>query len=336
MKTEKYRDQFQRTCFKPALEELLRQTGENLSKNTESIIPQIIKPVARLMNSVGKMLSEEITAGRSVWISLSFLRISLLQKKSVILAEVYKEVPYIKPPILAQEIPSEWMFSSFGNFQEDMSRRVEDEVLKRYIRKPELKSYESAAVSTILRYIFFYMKYIIRNLEDEQAWTLFKQEADLTISFGEYMDWQLPIAAIRPEIDLFLCDKETDRSFRRFKGLYYEGNDFSEWILDDCVFEQCKFRKMEFIGTKFRNTRFMDCTFEGCTFQEVSFMGASILNCMFGKVKFVGCNFEKGWQKEEEQMMYYTLGTFRWCIMDGVQWENTETTEDMFIECHIL
>lgn len=336
METEKYQDQFQRACFKPALEELLRQTGENLGRDTERIIPQVIKPVARLMDRTWKLLSEDGQTGRPVWISLSFLRISLRHGKPVLLAETYHEMPFLMPPLLSWEIPAEWMFPAFRDYQEDIARRVQEEVLGHRIRKPELRSHESEAVSAILRYLFFYMKYAVRNIEEEEVWELFGKETDLTISFGEYMDWQLPIAAARPEIDLFLCDRGTDLTFRRFKGLHYEGNDFADWILDDCVFEQCTFRKMSFKGTKFRNTRFMGCTFEACRFEGVSLMGASVLNCLFGRTEFAGCSFAEGWQKEDGKTLYYAMGSFRRCIMDGVQWENTETADNMFTDCRIL
>lgn len=336
METEKYREQFQETCFRPALEELLQKTGEYLEQHTEQIILQIVRPLARLMDKTGKLLANDMKSGQTVWISLSFLRISLWHGRPVLLVQVYRGIPYLKAPLLSDTISAGWTATAFQGYREEVERRVQEEVLGRHIRKPELKSYESKAVSAILRYMFFYMKYAVRNIEEESVWERFGRDQELMISFGEYMDWQLPIAAARQEIELFLCDRETDRTFRRFKELYYEDKDFADWILDDCVFDQCKFSGMTFKGTRLCNTRFVGCSFEQCRFEGAALMGVSFLNCLFGRTVFADCNLTAGWQDVDGQMLYFALGSFRRCIMDNVQWENTETTDNMFADCRLL
>lgn len=328
MKADEYREEFQSKCFKPALENMLAGTAESLTKNAEEICPMLVKPIAHFLEQVLR-LKKEGKIEKAACISLSFLRTSMCEGKPVILAEAYEGIPFLSASEYSKEISVDWMFPCWKEYQEEIEDRTKKEILGRYIRTPELRSYESQAVSTVLRFLLFYLKYMIRNLEEEAVWEKLSQNSELMISFGEYMDWQLPIAAVRPEIDLFLCDKEEDLTFREFREMYYRDKLFEDWVLDDCVFIKCTFYRVTFRGTCLRNTRFLECRFEECWFEDVQLMGTSILSSHLHKVDFVRCSMMSGWQEAAGYMQLFAAGKLIGSKLHQVQWIDMELPEDV-------
>lgn len=320
-----FREVFRETCYIPALRSLSETFTAGLIRDMERATEAFLSPLEAFL---GLFLEHRErgnipAAGR---LCLSFLRTSMRQGKPVLLAEVYETLPFLEKPLMSCELSGEWMFPGWEVFREELDENTRQQSLGRYVRSPERRSYEAEAVSILLRQLAIAMKYMLRGLEYKSIWNRLSAVEGFTVSCGEYMDWQLPLLEIKGDVDLFLCDDGTDLAFRRFKGLHYENKQFGPRELDDCVFRDCVFQKTDFKGTKLRNVRFIQCVFEDCVLEGAELMGSSFLSGRLRRVSFKGCHLMP-WAP------YYVPATFKWSLLEAVNWTETEIRDDMFVDC---
>lgn len=335
MEEVNFRKQFEESCYAPALETLIEATGNIMSKDIEKVNEAFLDPLEAFLSIV--LEHQERGIIREVkWLSISFLRTSMYGKKPVLLLEAYQDLPFIEKPVMACEINAAWMFPCWETFRENLRDGIRKQMLGRYVREPELKSYESQAVSMLLKYLSIYVKFAMRDLENRRVWQRLGELRDFTISYGEYLDWQYPIMVLKEEVDLFLCDEKVDLTYRRFQGVHYEDKEFAGMVLDDCVFRDCTFRKVLFQSSKLRHVRFVNCCFEECQFEDVELMGSSVLSSRLKKIDFQKCHILSGIYKEEQTSLFYCRGQFKWSLLEDVSWKETEITDEIYVDCQLF
>lgn len=335
MEAVNFREVFKKNCYIPALEMLVDKISKDFGQSVDEVVKKFLDPLDAFL----QMMAEHQRKGKISSVKrlcISFLRTSMYLEKPLLLVEAYEDLPFVVRPVMACEIDATWMFSHWTAFQESMRESTRQQSLSRYVRKPEMRSYESQAISAILRYFAACLKYAVRVLERRSIWETLGKLDDFTISFGEYLDWQLPLLELKKEIDIFLCEEKEDLSSRRFQGLYYEDKQFPERDMDDCVFQSCSFRNTVFQGTKLRNVRFIECTFEDCRFDGVELMGSSIISSRLKKVAFQKCKILGGFHRDEQKAFPYPNGKFKWSLLEEIRWLDTDITDAIFVGCQLF
>lgn len=320
-----FREVFRENCYIPALRNLVETFSAQLCRNMERATEAFLSPLEAFLNLLldHRDRGSIPAAGR---LCLSFLRTSLRQGKPVLLAEAYENLPFLEKPVMSCELSGEWMLPGWNAFREELDENLRRQSLGRYVRSPERRSYEEEAVSILLRQLAMAMKYMLWGLEYRGIWKRLSALEGFSISYGEYMDWQFPLLEIKGDVDIFLCDDRTDLTFRRFQGLHYEDKQFGPRELDDCVFRECTFQKADFVETKLRNTRFIRCVFEDCRFAGAELMGSSFMSGRLRGVCFKQCGLMP-------RAPYYAPASFKWSLLEAVDWPETEIRDDMFVDC---
>lgn len=335
MEEVNFRERFRETCYVPAMRSLIEETSNVMIQNIKKVNDAFLAPLEAFLSIVLEQ-QEQGNIREVKWLSISFLRTSMYARKPVLLLEAYEQIPFIDKPVMACEISAAWMFPCWEAFRNRLREGIKKQILGRYVREPELKSYESQAVSQMLKYLSIYVKFAIRDLENHRVWQRLGELKDFTISYGEYLDWQYPVMMLKKEVDLFLCDEKEDLTYRRFHGLHYEDKQFDGRVLDDCVFCNCTFRKVSFQGTKLRNVRFKNCIFEECHFEDVELMGSVILSSRLKKVAFRKCHILSGIYREEEMALFYCNGQFKWSLLEEVSWKETAISGEIYEDCQLF
>ncbi|MCH5343809.1 MAG: pentapeptide repeat-containing protein [Acetatifactor sp.] len=335
METINFKELFEKNCYEVSVGDLLLQTGEVLREKSNLVMEMFVEPLQGFFNLLldyqKRKLDEPVRQ-----VCISFLRSAMYLGNPVLLVEAYTNTPFLVKPVMSCELNAAWMFPCWEKYQEKMEERIRQQALGRYVREPERKSYDSKAVSAVLGYLVIYLKYMVRQLEQYPEWKELEQTKDFTISYGEYMDWQLTLNQIRDEIDPFLCSEKEDMHFRKFEKQCYEEKTFPDWIMDDSIFRECTFRKVTFRGTRFRMTRFFDCIFEDCHFQEVEMGGSSILSSRVKNTGFENCRLLDGFYRQGKAKVLYPPVVFRWSLLESVHWEETPIEEKCFVDCQIF
>lgn len=334
MEAAYFKELFEKNCYQDAVGNLLRQTDKAIRENQEMVMEMFIEPLHEFLGKLLKVLKPDPEA-EVKYICISFLRSAMYTGAPVLLVEAYRNLPFLEEPILARELDATWIVACWEQYHHDLEQNIRQQSLGRYVREPERKSYDSRAISLMLVYLTVYLKYTVRELETYPEWQELERMKNLTLSYGEYMDWQFPLLRIHEEIDPFLWD-DKEMSFRKFRNRVYEEKTFQDWIMDDCVFRECIFRRTAFEGTRFRAARFLDCIFEDCRFQGVEFGGTSILSCRVKNTVFRNCGFLEGLYQQGETKVFYPACTFRWSLLESVHWKQTPTNETVFADCQIF
>jgi len=330
-----FREVFEKTCYKASVGDMICRTDEAL-RDRSSMVKAVFSDPLRAF--IGRLLKREESSPdeQAKYVCISFLRSAMYLGKPVLLVEAYMAAPFLEPPLLSCELDVAWMFPCWEEYQRDIREKIRQHALGKYIREPELKSYDSKAVSEMLRYFALYLRYLARELESHCEWEKLEQKEDFMLSYGEYMGWQFPLCVIRGEIDPFLCNENEEMTFRRFRKMHYKDKEFSGLIMDDCLFRGCTFVNTTFKGTKLRGVRFIDCVFEDCRFQEAELAGSSILSCRMKNTVFHGCSLLAGLYRQKETGLFYPAATFRWSLLESVRWEETPTEDFLFVDCQIF
>lgn len=335
MEGSNYREVFGKNCYETSVCNMIHRTDEALC-NQDSIAKATFLDPLRAF--IGRLLKyqESNPDEQAKYVCISFLRSAMYLGKLVLLVEAYMAAPFLEPPLLSCEMDAAWLFPCWEDYQKDIKEKIRQQALGRYIREPELKSYDSKAISVMLRYFALYLRYLVREMESYAEWAGLEQRKEFMLSYGEYMDWQFPLCVIRGEIDPFLCDGKEEMTFRRFRNMHYKDKEFPDFIMDDCLFQGCAFVNTTFKGTKLRGVRFIDCIFEGCCFQEAELAGSSILSSRMKNTVFHGCSLLAGLYKQKKALLSYPAVTFRWSLLEAVRWEETPTEDSLFVHCQIF
>ncbi|MBO5282684.1 MAG: pentapeptide repeat-containing protein [Lachnospiraceae bacterium] len=335
MEEVNFREIFKDTCYIPALRRMIETSGTTLSREGEKATEAFLAPLEGFIGIVMEHQDKGSIAPVK-WIAISFLRTAMFAGKPVLLAEAYENFPFLERPVMGCELNAAWMFPGWDGFREELRKSIRQQSLGRYVRNPELKSYEAEAVSIVLRQLAMPLKFMIRGLESRGIGNRLADREHFVISYGEYMDWQFPLMEIKEEVDLFLCDEKEDLTFRRFQGMHYENKQFGSKVLDDCVFRDCTFQKTDFVGTKLRNVRFINCVFEDCRFEGVELMGSSVLSSRLRRACFRRCRLMEGFYQEEQNSLFYCHAEFKWSLLEEVSWQETEISDAVYVDCQLF
>ena len=328
-----YIEMFEETYYPPAFLHLFQKTKEAIEKEQEEIQEMIGKGLNSYLELLQKLQKEEILPSISE-ITISFLFTSYYLKQPVFQLDCYGAGGQVlRDSFLTEYMQADWLTRYIEEFQEELLEQAKKNRLGRFIRKAEMQVLGLRAVRSLLSYFSGYMKYWIPDNIDKKKLGKLQKEENFFITFGEYKDWQKPVLARLPEVDIFNCDMDTSLLFRTFRGIYYEKKSLINLNLNFGVFKDCMFQNCEIRGCKMNDCLFENCKFEDVIIEQGENIAGSYANCHFDKVKFEKVIFSDS--KKEEKLEVYKNTEFYHCHFQHTEWNECDLSDSTLSFCEI-
>ncbi len=284
---ETYIQMFQEEFYPRIFLEIANETIEQYVKNEVHIVEQWKNFLNRYFEQIIQ-LQQSNQAEPVAEIIFSFLYTSLKEDKALLRVDCYGEGGHVLDESMWTDyLPADWIVLKMQKLEEKLTECVTEESLRRYIRPAETEVLKLRAVRSLLYYFTMRFKYTIQKVLDFKLLARVAKTDYFFIQMGEYMDWQRPIFAILPEVDIFNCDKSTNLRFRKFPAIFYSEKKFQDLVLNHSQFLDCTFT-----GSTIENCSMNDCLFEHCTFENVLFDAVQMKGCMFVKCTFNNTVFQ--------------------------------------------
>ena len=137
----------------------------------------------------------------------------------------------------------------------------------------------------LLKLTAYYVKYDVRDwCESKVLQQMFKGD-DFLITFGEYMDWQLPLYMQKNAKDIFQSVEKEDLTFLQFDDVVYKKKDFEDLNLSGTIFRNCRFTNCTMNNVSFRDAVFRNCIFERVVANHIEIYGTRFERCLFKNCK---------------------------------------------------
>lgn len=308
---ENHMERFEETYYPPAFLNLakhaVRAFEAGMNEMEKSMKLQIKDYFMQIADFQEKRL-----AGPIGEITLSFLYTSLEQGAPSFRLDCYGgEGRGCSDSYLSGSLPASWLTFGLKEFRKELEGIVQREGLCGYIRPAQLERLKLRAVRSLLYYFAGRFKYLMPYMIDEKALSKIVKEDFFVLGLGEYLDWQRPLFAILPEVDVFNSDSGTSFHFRRFPAYHYVEKVFRELTIVNARFTDCFFRNSTITGCTMN-----DCVFDGCEFEETDVAVTKMLGCLFLNCRIKSCAFtEVDFYTEAPEMMkeYYEAAEFYGC-----------------------
>jgi len=229
-----------------------------------------------------------------------------------------------------------WLLEGWEEFVQKLREEAGRQGMNAVIRPPYIKSHAWNGARLLLHFLANVVKYHLYGLEKIKSLQQLGKADDFFLSFGEYMDWQLPIWIAKKETDIFFCEKDTDLRFCRFNKAWYEGKTFGGLVLDDCGFQECTFLNCQFQNVSLRDVRFIGCTFQNCCFTGADIAGARFDGCRMENIQMqdtrTACSVMEGMEILPEAL---GMTEFLGCFFISVELEKCDFSEGYFNGCRM-
>lgn len=265
---------------------LLKNTHEEIIATTEALTEKIQYGLDSYFKELVRRQAIDVPPVSAIHIS--FLYTSLYFGNPQFQIDAYGENLYLEPSYLTTKMKADWLFKHWEAYEAALTEEMKKD-REIFYREALMYQISTKSIKNLLYYIYTSFKYIMRECENLESLKVLQKTEEFYISFGEYRDWQRPIYGEYPEIDLFNCEEDAFRKYRRFEKAYYKQKAFLEWDLYQGVFEDCHFRNTHFNKTTLNDERFKNCIFDHVVLEEVNLYGVTFENCHFKEVSFKNC-----------------------------------------------
>lgn len=276
-----YIQMFQEEFYPGIFLEIANATIEQYIKKEAHIIEQWKNFLNKYLEQIIQ-LQQNNQAEPVSEIIFSFLYTSLKENTALLRVDCYGEGGHVLDESMWTDyLPVDWLVIKLQEMEQKLSECATAEKLRRYIRPAEIEVLKLRAVRSLLYYFTMRFKYTIQKVVDFKLLAKVAKTDNFFVQMGEYMDWQRPLLAILPEVDIFNCDNNTNLRFRKFPAIYYSAKRFQDLILDQSQFLDCTFT-----DSTIENCSMNDCVFERCSFENVRFETVELKGVMFVKCTF--------------------------------------------------
>lgn len=329
---ESYMEVFEETCYPPAFQKMAAHTIREFDSGQEKITEDIKNCLNQYMAGLIR-LQEEKMAVPVAEVTFSFLYTSLGQEDAGFRIDSYGEGGRIYgASILTEHMPAPWLGGYLKEMEEELKRCVAENALGRYIFPAELEKLKLRAVRSLLYYFSGRFRYILADALDRRQLARVQKEPAFVIEMGEYGDWQKPVFALMPEVDVFNCDEDTILNFRRFAAISYKNKTFDNLAMNNCRYTDCTFE-----DSIIENCQMNDCIFDGCSFKNVTVRDTQMMGALFIRCDFRRSTFEKAAFLADASAAaeYYEPAEFYRCAMINLTVKNCPEFATLLKECDI-
>lgn len=329
-----YRKKFQEECYVPIVQRFLNQTLDDITQNADKIHKEVKGQLDSFLRSLC-VLQERKELGTIGTVCISFPYTSLSSKTPYLLFQAYSGIPFVEDSLTEQEFQTSWLFSDWERLAPELLEHAQKLGMSLGIHSPYVKSRTWGAARVLLRLAACVVKYHLYNLNELHSLQILEKDENFTLTFGEYMDWQRPIFALRSTVDIFQCDEKTDLQFRNFKDAWYEDKSFSGLNLKDCVFESCTFRFCKWEETDLKDARFLGCTFQDCYFEGTELNGARFDGCKLERISMSGIKTTGFANGDPYENIMYGMAEFIGCRIKNINLTACDLSAACFSGCRI-
>lgn len=304
-------EMFEKIYYPTAFSNLAKHMIETFEDGLEDMQNSMKLQIKDYLMGIAKLQDKKL-AGPIAEITFSFLYTALERGEPSFRLDCYGENGRIySASLLTGNVAAPWIAADLEAFIKELEESAEREGLRRFVRPAEFERLKLRAVRSLLYYFAGRFKYLMPYLIDEKALSKITKEDGFVVGMGEYLDWQRPLFAILPEVDIFNCDSGVSFDFRRFPAYHYEKKSFRNLTITNGRFTDCKFGSSEIIGCTMN-----DCVFDGCEFEEMTIastkmVGCLFLNCRLKQCTFTGVDFYV--EASDEMTEYYEPAEFYGC-----------------------
>lgn len=309
--TESNIEMFEKIYYPPSFSNLAKHMIGRFEDGLEDMEKSMKLQIKDYLMGIAKLQNKKL-AGPIAEITFSFLYTALERGQPSFRLDCYGENGRIySASFLTGSVATPWIAADLEAFMKELEECAEREGLRRFVRPAEFERLKLRAVRSLLYYFAGRFKYLMPYLIDEKALSKITKEDSFVVGMGEYLDWQRPLLAILPEVDIFNCDSGTSFNFRRFPAYHYEKKGFRDLTITNARFTDCVFGSSEIDGCTMN-----DCVFDGCEFEETTIASTKMLGCLFLNCRLSGCTFTGvDFYTEDSDVMteYYEPAEFYGC-----------------------
>ncbi len=245
-------------------------------------------------------------------ISITFLNTSYYMKNPKLRILFFAQGMLWKEPMMHMDCDASWLTKPLKEYKERLKEYAGEQKKSREWIAVE----ERNMLRLLLKLSAYFIKYDVIELSGcDELRELFKC-SEFLISFGEYMDWQLPLYMERENVDIFQCEKDTSLRYREFKDIVYRKKAFENLDLTGARFINCKFNRCTM-----KQVIWNDVIFKNCSFDDVKAEGGEICGTRYESCLFHKCE-EKDVKREQSEEGGIS-GFFR-----ETEWIDCEVEED--------
>ena len=279
MDKKTYLQEYEQKTYQPATTAFVTETFAEFEAQKEEWLQKLQTALEAFMENIVKMQKlQPIKAGQ---IAISILRTGIWEAKPRLRFDCYDAMKESGINLAYQYMDIEWLASHWKEFQDRLTKAVEESGGGRYVRRAQIEQYMSMALDRLLPVIVKSWKYKLMDFDQFAQYQLLQKEEVFILTAGEYMDWQSIMYAEVPQIDIVVNPENQPLMFQNISGKIYRKKEFQDIDLTRSRFTDCEFSKCSFTHVDFRDARFVKCLFRDVTMTEGELYGATFTDCVF-------------------------------------------------------
>lgn len=230
---------------------------------------------------------------------ISLLRNGLFENEYSLLLQWFDQQWYLdKEPVLIE-----------GNLNflfEDVSQVKEKLLLdsKQYLGKINCYDIEYLFQDIVMEcnsYLAEQLRFLFRDIEENEDFKAIKKQEAWTIRYGEYRDQSEIIAHVdrtkkeQTEFKQKIKSIQSGKEEQALACTYWYDMELTDVICQNIfmpfiTFEQCTLRNVDFTNSMLKGARFLNCTLEHCVFKQGDLRQAEFRNCIWNETVFDGAD----------------------------------------------
>ncbi|HIS60943.1 MAG TPA: pentapeptide repeat-containing protein [Candidatus Scybalomonas excrementigallinarum] len=281
-------------------EEFIERIGEKL--------PELVMRFKQMFHK-GREEMEQVKKDPIMFFYFSVLRTELWSDHYHLLLHMMDARWYLdKEPIVVEES----LDFLWDNLQEIKEKLFIDS--KKYmgkINRYDIEYIIQDMVFTCNSYLAEQLRFVFRDIEENEDFDKIEKPEVWYIRFGEYRDH----SEILAHVDRVKKEqKQWERKVRKAKSgeqedslatsYWYElevkESSCTEQFMPFVIFENCTLEQVDFTKSNLRGARFLNCTMRQCVFEEANLQYAEFTNCTWEETKFQGADLSYAIFMEQE------------------------------------
>lgn len=275
------------------LPELQEQFHTKIQKNIENNGEVILN---RLYKELEGVIAFSSSFQNEIPIEIGEIQISLLQT-SVVLGKpqiafcVYNESGILGEEIYNIKFDAQWMFEPWHEYYEILEKKVSELHAENYIRKAALQQMMMESMDFIIYCLYAITKYHFIEFFKMNKYEELYLADQFRLSVGGYRDWSKTLYRKCPPVDIFFGNEKKDFKYAIFNEAVYNQKKFEELDLAKTFFYDCEFVHSHFSNAVLRDAIFENCRFYHCEFEKTDFCGTTYRNVTMKKCTFIETNW---------------------------------------------
>lgn len=320
---------FRKETYPKLAQKFVSETALRFIETEEEAAGRCVKA---LKSAAGRMAALQEAQGLppAAYLTVSVLYTSVYFGAPRFRLDFYDERWMAAEPLYSEEIDAGWLFFHWKAHLAEVGEARGS--LRASIRESHVESMCWQSVRLLAYWLAAELKYWLAPLAKAEEFSRLQKADMFYVTFGEYLDWQKPVFAILPEIDIFNCGSGDSLRLRTFRQCRYANKEFSALDLSGSRFYDCRFENCVFEETDLGDVCFENCRFLKTSFREVNLSGALFRNSALKEITMVKAAAEAAAEDGEKRDLYRPLA-FEDCVIEAMTLKDCAFTGALLSDC---